>query len=226
MKLLKSRIGFAFALVLGMLVCGVAAATPVTMNFDGLTPGTAVSTYYAGGCSKALFFGFPTSTCVDSHGPNYGVKWQGAHVKSLGDEPSTPNYAGAGLFSDGSMTMNVAGGFDTGFYFYYTTFFKVFTGTVTVYSGENGHGTPMGQLDLSGTGIYCNGDIPCWLQTGLDFDGTAESVVFDGFSAALGLDNVTIGASLSVPEPATIGMFGLGLLLIGAFVGLRRRRTS
>ena len=28
----------------------------------------------------------------------------------------------------------------------------------------------------------------------------------------------------SVPEPAALGMFGLGLLLIGTFVGLRRRR--
>jgi len=29
-----------------------------------------------------------------------------------------------------------------------------------------------------------------------------------------------------VPEPKTLGIFGLGLLLIGAFVGLRRRRAS
>ncbi len=35
------------------------------------------------------------------------------------------------------------------------------------------------------------------------------------------VDNVTIGAGVPVPEPADISMFGLGLLLIGAFVGLR-----
>ncbi|MGH8117063.1 MAG: PEP-CTERM sorting domain-containing protein [Rhodanobacteraceae bacterium] len=27
----------------------------------------------------------------------------------------------------------------------------------------------------------------------------------------------------AVPEPAALGMFGFGVLLIGAFVGLRRR---
>ena len=40
--------------------------------------------------------------------------------------------------------------------------------------------------------------------------------------------NILLGADFvlyTVPEPATLGIFGLGLLLIGAFVGLRRRRT-
>lgn len=32
-----------------------------------------------------------------------------------------------------------------------------------------------------------------------------------------------IGSVASVPEPAALGMFGLGVLLLGAFVGLRRR---
>lgn len=40
--------------------------------------------------------------------------------------------------------------------------------------------------------------------------------------------NILLGATLDlyVPEPKELGIFGLGLLLIGAFVGLRRRRTS
>lgn len=32
-----------------------------------------------------------------------------------------------------------------------------------------------------------------------------------------------VGNAVGVPEPATLGMFGLGALLIGAFAGLRRR---
>lgn len=34
---------------------------------------------------------------------------------------------------------------------------------------------------------------------------------------------IMIGGTISAPEPAALGMFGLGVLLIGAFVGLRRR---
>ncbi|MGH8117014.1 MAG: PEP-CTERM sorting domain-containing protein [Rhodanobacteraceae bacterium] len=33
----------------------------------------------------------------------------------------------------------------------------------------------------------------------------------------------TLDVVTSVPEPAALGMFGLGLLLMGGFAGLRRR---
>jgi len=32
-----------------------------------------------------------------------------------------------------------------------------------------------------------------------------------------------IGNTVNAPEPGALGMFGLGVLMIGAFVGLRRR---
>lgn len=40
--------------------------------------------------------------------------------------------------------------------------------------------------------------------------------------------NILLGGSfdLVVPEPAELGIFGLGILLIGLFAGLRRRRTG
>lgn len=40
--------------------------------------------------------------------------------------------------------------------------------------------------------------------------------------------NILLGGTLTlfVPEPATLGMFGLGVLLIGLFAGLRRRKTD
>ena len=34
---------------------------------------------------------------------------------------------------------------------------------------------------------------------------------------------LVIGGAVTVPEPATLGMYGFGVLLIGAFVRLRRR---
>ncbi|HLI17088.1 MAG TPA: PEP-CTERM sorting domain-containing protein [Rhodanobacteraceae bacterium] len=45
---------------------------------------------------------------------------------------------------------------------------------------------------------------------------TPDSYVFNG-------DVTYSQAAPSVPEPAALGMFGLGLLLIGGYVGLRRR---
>lgn len=48
------------------------------------------------------------------------------------------------------------------------------------------------------------------------------------FESGLAMSGVTVGGNpieppIGVPEPAEIGMFGLGLLLIGLFFGLRRR---
>jgi hypothetical protein len=49
-------------------------------------------------------------------------------------------------------------------------------------------------------------------------------VVFRGFLGLVGFDNVTLGANpQAVPEPAALGMFGLGVLLIGMFAGMRKR---
>lgn len=45
---------------------------------------------------------------------------------------------------------------------------------------------------------------------------TSEYYIYD-FAGTIG------PASVSVPEPAALGMFGMGVLLIGLFVGLRRR---
>jgi hypothetical protein len=42
-------------------------------------------------------------------------------------------------------------------------------------------------------------------------------------SLGLAFDNFNTDALVGVPEPAALGMFGLGALLIGLFAGLRRR---
>lgn len=61
----------------------------------------------------------------------------------------------------------------------------------------------------------------------IDFDG---GVIFSGTASGPGISpNLTrfsgsiTPASVNVPEPAALGVFGLGVLLIGAFVGSRRR---
>lgn len=46
------------------------------------------------------------------------------------------------------------------------------------------------------------------------------------FDTGLAMSGVTVnGNPINTPEPAALGMFGFGVLLIGAFLGLRRRPT-
>lgn len=203
MNLLKKRIWIALVLVAGLLAGGVATATPITMNFDGLKTGTSVQQYYNGGCTSWLF----GKSC---NGPENGVVWKGATV---GD-----GFAGF-LLSD-SATMNIAAGFDGGLSFnYYNVSNSLFSGSVSVYSRQNGKGIELASLNLDATRD--------WKFFELAFSGIAKSVTFNGSPLLLtGFDNVTLGLSAPttpVPEPAALGVFGLGLLLMGAFAGVRRR---
>jgi hypothetical protein len=212
MNLLKKQVRSALVLVAGMLACGVASATPITMDFDGLTPGTSVHTYYDGGCTRA--FGFK----VDCHGPDYGVVWKKAIIGISPDAPSPFGFAGL-LFSD-SATMNVAAGFDGGVSFYYYNASNIlFSSGISVYSGLNGHGTLLSSGDL--------GPTHDWDFFDLTFSGVAQSVIFHGSPLFFtGFDDVTLGVNAPanpVPEPGALGVFGLGVLLMGLFAGLRRR---
>lgn len=219
MHALKRRSGIAAALGLGVMFAGIASAGTITMNFDGplstLGSGDQVATYYAGGCTT--FLGSP-DICG---GPNYGVTWSGAQISDNTSSssgtlapPSPPNYIiltsnNAGVLS---ATMNVAAGFGTGLAFFYYG-----SPMVAVYSGINGTGTLLNpgtatlDLDTCGSLGFC--------PDGLGFAGTAMSVVFSGNGI---FDNIRLGTTSAVPEPAEFGMFGLGALLIGLFAGLRR----
>ena len=66
------------------------------------------------------------------------------------------------------------------------------------------------------TGINVNGDNNCGGEV-------APSVCYVTIVSAATSGG---GITTAVPEPAELGMFGLGLMLIGVFVGLRRRRTA
>lgn len=233
MNALKKPIGIAAVLVFGILFAGIASAT-IVMNFDDMPNaqnGELVGNFYNGGCGTS-YNGGP----VDCNGPNYGVVWTGGAVAggapnglfgNTSNEPSGPNVMGpvAGFGADSFM--NVAAGFDTGFSFYYTAARQ--GGTVTVYSGLDGAGTVLATLNLPVTGALCDGqtDFSCWDPFGVTFAGTAMSANFAGVEGQIVFDNITLGSGTPggtpVPEPAVLGMFGLGVLLIGLFVGLRRR---
>jgi hypothetical protein len=191
-----------------MLLAGIASASPVTMNFDGMGVPEYVDNFYNGGCSTLA--GLIPATCG---GPDYGVVWSGAITadRLAPPPPSSPNFM---AYADGvSATMNVATGFnDAGFSFAY------YGGgpTVSVYSGLDGTGDLLASqtLDSSLCGLSF-----CWTADDFGFSGIAKSVVFGGTGV---FDNISFNMA-SVPEPAGFGIFALGLVLMGVFANLRRR---
>lgn len=213
MRALTRKRCVAAAIGAGVLFAGAASAAPVTMNFDGISTGDQVSNYYDGG--QATILGLIPD---GPNGPDYGVVWSGAQTADLISSvsgppapPSSPNYItltnSVGLFK--GATMDVAAGFGSaGFSFYYFG-----APTVAAYSGIDGGGT----LLASETFGTCTSAGFC--SSGLSFTGSAMSVVFTGPGV---FDNISLRTT-AVPEPAAAGIFGFGVLLIGMFVGLRRR---
>lgn len=226
------QIGTAAVLVIGLLVGGIATAAPIVMTFDGMAHaknGEWVDNYYNGGCGGSYAGG-----AVDCNGPDYGVVWNGALAGGAPDglwsdranEPSSPNVMG--FLSTSNAVLNVAAGFDTGFSFYYAA--PEYRGALRIYSGLDGTGTILANVAIPKTAGNCSGfseEYSCWDTFGVAFSGVAKSVKFIGRSNFVGFDNVTLGSTtplnpVAVPEPAALGMFGLGALLIGLFAGLRR----
>lgn len=118
-----------------------------------------------------------------------------------------------------------------------------FTGPTSFGTGSGFTTTTNGNGDLVGIAgsNAAIGEVVLFVPSGYVSDHTlSDTATWDGASfASLGVNTGTytwiwgsepdqrftliIGNGVAVPEPAAFGMFGLGLLLIGGFVGLRRR---
>src|SRR6202007_2722651 len=85
-----------------------------------------------------------------------------------------------GFFLNGNFVMNVAGGFTSGFSFYYDAYPDA--GTVVVYDGLNATGNILQTLNLPVTGVGCftAAFYDCWQTLGVTFSGTAKAVHFSG----------------------------------------------
>ena len=217
-------------LLVSVLVLSVVSATAGTtvLTFEGLQDEEAILNYYNGG------FGGSGS----GPGPNYGITFGADSLAIIsGANGGSGNFSGAPsmptiafFLSGAGDVMDVPGGFDTGFSFYYSAI--AFPGIVTVWSGLDGTGTQLASISLpvtpSGGAPECTYGAYCpWFPTGVAFSGTAKSAVFSGTANEIGFDDITIGSATpgGVPEPSTWAMMGLGFAALG-FAGYRRARTD
>ena len=215
------------AVILTMLLSMGAAhafADPVvTLTFTGLQNLEAIENFYNGGTGS-----------LGSSGTNYGIAFGSDALAIISDQdggtgnvssippPSTTTVA---FFLSGpGDVMDVAAGFTTGFSFSYAA--AAAPGSVDVYSGLDGTGTLLQTISLPATGDDCDGktDFSCWANTGVSFNGTAESAIFTGTANEIAFANITLGASsvpTAVPEPGSFVLMGSGLM---AAAGIIRRR--
>lgn len=227
-----SLIASGLALSTCVLAVDRANAQPILLDFEGLQNLEDVLNFYNGGTGS---FG--------SSGTNYGVSFS---ANTIANDETSPlsNVAGLptpvisttflGATTTGSI-MNVAGGFDTGFSFFYSAPFA--PGSVKIYDGLNGTGTLLATINLpqtpdgnskapDGTPLFpaCNGNSLCpFVPVGLQFSGIAKSVDFSGTANQVVFDNITLGSAtpcqnqaqcgqVQVPEPTSV----IGLLAISA----------
>jgi hypothetical protein len=215
----KSRLVSLVALAVGAsLGLSTASQASITLTFEGLQNLEPIGNYYDGGLG-----GFGSGP-----GPNYGITFgpdslavidsSSGGSGNTGNDPS--GHTVAFFLSGPGDVMDVAGGFTTGFSFYYAAGQP---GSVSVYSGLDGTGTLLATLSLSTTSnVYYD-----WASSGVSFGGTAESAIFSGTANFIAFDNITLGSATpgGAPEPSTWAMMLLGFAGLG-FAGYRRARTS
>ena len=182
-------------LAVGMFLA--AAVSAQVLDFEGLQDQEAVMNFYNGGLGGS----------GSGPGPNFGIIFTPnsmavieADLGGVGNFKLEPSPKTALFFLSGpAATMNVPGGFTTGFSFFYSAAFN--PGVINVWSGPNGTGILLATLNLPVTGNGaatpgCNSHNFCpFVPIGVTFAGVAQSVDFGGTINQIAFDQVTLGSS-------------------------------
>jgi len=235
MDMARSAVAFGFVTLLAATVWSPARADVVVLTFEGVGDGASIDNFYNGGTDSA-----------GNSGTNYGVSFTSdslGFISTLdggsGNFDNSPSGDTISYFDGmGLATMDVGGGFTTGFSFYASS---LAAGDVQVWSGLDGTGTVLADVPVTENNDNCpNPDyFPfCnWTPEGVTFAGTAESVVFADAAGSTGFDDVTLGSATPgaityssasgdpdpIPEPASMAVLAGGMLGIG--VARSRRRA-
>jgi hypothetical protein len=217
------------ALFVFLLLAVPALADVITLTFEGLKDGEPIDDFYNGG-----FGGFgsgpgPDDGIIFDSDSDANISQAAGGLGTFSGAPTMPTVMTYFLGS-GDM-MNVPAGFTTGISFFYSAGTP---GVVNVYSGLNDTGILLASIDLPVTPSTPgqNGCLPVlpfcpWVAAGVNFSGTAMSVVFSGIATnSIGFDNVTLGSSTptpGIPEPSMMVVLSVG---IAALVGFRSFRPG
>ena len=203
---------FYLAAAAAILAAAPASAAVVTLTFEGIGDLNPVGSFYG----PTYTFSTATLALVDSDAGGTG---------NFANEPTADTVM---FFQDANdAILDVAGGFTTGFSFFYSSSTAA---SVNVYDGAGGTGNILATLNLTAQGFdncvgdpngsYCN-----WTAVGVLFSGTALSINFGGTANQTAFDNITFGSDTPViPEPATWAMMITGFGLVG--FAARRRRSG
>ena len=210
-RFIDIRLTFAAA-VLTVIACHDRSHA-VTLTFEGLQNNEQVLNYYNGGFGGSGSGPGPANGVVFSSNALALIDSDAGGTGNFGHEPSpsTTLY----FLTGPAATLNYAGGFDTGFSFFYTAINQ--PGFVHVYDGLNATGNLLATIQLGLTpqdGGDPNGAFSPLVPIGVSFNGTAKSVDFGGAVNQIGFDNITFGSSTpgGVPDGgASILLFGLSL---------------
>ena len=162
------------------------------IDFNALQVGEQVLGYYNGG------FG----SLGTGPGPMFGITFtsdfatvpQGVIGPPLRAEELTGN----------SGTLDITPAFAGFFSFYYTN--SDGSGSVSLYSGLDGGGTLLDTIPLASEATFT----PAGKFEALPF----QSAIFTGTAGDLIVDNITFGGGLVVPEPSSISLLLVALLVI------------
>ncbi len=182
-------------ILVAALSSGNSYAAKIVLDFEGIGDLESVSDFYNGGVSLA-----------NTTGTDYGVSFTDDAFGIIDSDVDILNFSGnfanepSGnttlIFREGgAATMNVADGFKSSFFLFYSSSAPAI---VNIYDGLDGTGNLLASLVLE-TNYNNNcagdpfGDWCQWDQIGTTFKGTAKSVVFEGPREFTFYDNITLG---------------------------------